>query len=267
MYLFMEKLEILKIYEMETDSIQWMKDKKCHIVTLAYLGLNFSNEYIKVATNNDEKFAFDLVQEICTKKETGSLFPVANLTLIPVEYLHYPVMGGRVISEDNYTENQFREFIEDAFKAETEYIKSGKMVFDFRDRHIKNPQGSPIQDMQLYNIVEDFIKEKFATSKIKFVFLLKENNSDFILAPVLKSVGGDLDISGNTKININSFPKLKHIGGSFIAVQSDINQIFPSIEFIGGNCIVSSSNTMLIESAKEFKRKGVIMGDILLSDI
>ncbi len=155
---------------LEADYNKLLKEKKIHVVTFAYLALTNAHEYLKAVISDQDK-RFELVSKVCREKETGTLFPVANLTLIPVEYLHYPVMGGEQISETDYSREDFEMFIEDAFKAELEYVKSGKMVFDFRDKQIRS--GNQILvDPTSYNIVEEMIQAYPLYGRIECEFLL-----------------------------------------------------------------------------------------------
>ena len=160
----------VKSTDSETDYINLLKNKKIHVVSCAYFALNYGHEYLRAVIDSQD-LRFELVSKICRTKETGTLYPVANLTLIPVEYLHYPVMGGECISVENYSREEFEVFILDAFKAETENVKSGKMVFDFRDKQI-NVGGKIIVDETYYKIVEEMIHDNPSYEAIDCRFLL-----------------------------------------------------------------------------------------------
>lgn len=107
-----------------------------HIISVAFIGLtNFSSvcEYgFKIDQYEQDK----LITPINTKKETGTVFPKHNLTILPYRYRTTPVM---TVGEYDYTSGkgftieEVETQIKDALKAETDYIKSKKLVFDFRD--------------------------------------------------------------------------------------------------------------------------------------
>lgn len=154
----------------DSDYMERLKNKSIHIVTFAQMGLTFSHEYLR-SIIKDEKMLFDLISQVCRKKETGSLVPFANLTILPVEYLFYPVMGGEAISE-KYSDEDYKNFLRDAIKAEIEYVKSGKMVFDFRDDKIQNKNGLYTLNSRLYNILEELLNSEYSQENIECIFLV-----------------------------------------------------------------------------------------------
>lgn len=107
-----------------------------HIVSVAFIGLtNFSSvcQY-GFGINQQEQDKF--ITPINTKKETGTLFPKYNLTILPYRYRTTPIM---TIGEYDYTNGngftieEVETHIKDAFKSLTDYIKSNKIILDFRD--------------------------------------------------------------------------------------------------------------------------------------
>ncbi len=107
-----------------------------HIISVAFIGLtNFSSvcQYgFKIDQNEQDR----LITPINSNKETGTVFPKHNLTILPYRYRTTPIM---TVGEYDYTNgkgfsiDEVEVHIKDALKAETDYIKCGKLVFDFRD--------------------------------------------------------------------------------------------------------------------------------------
>jgi len=66
-------------------------------------------------------------------KETGTLYPKINITLLPSPSACYGFIDSNVYNDGDYSEEEVIAHILDAFKANSEYIKSDKMYFDFRN--------------------------------------------------------------------------------------------------------------------------------------
>jgi hypothetical protein len=107
-----------------------------HIISVAYIGLTYFSYIAEFGLHLDQYEQERLITPINTQHETGTLFPKYNLTILPYRYRTTPVMtvgtydytGGKGFSIEE-VETQ----IKDALKAETDYINSKKLVFDFRD--------------------------------------------------------------------------------------------------------------------------------------
>lgn len=107
-----------------------------HIISVAFIGLTNFSSVCQYGFNIDQYEQDRLITPINTKKETGTVFPKHNLTILPYRYRTTPVM---TVGEYDYTKgkgftiDEVEEHIKDAFKAEIDYIKSNRLVFDFRD--------------------------------------------------------------------------------------------------------------------------------------
>jgi len=67
------------------------------------------------------------------KREVGTLYPRANLTLLPSPYASYGGLDRNTYHEGDYPADVVVAHILDAFKANSQYIKSKRMYFDFRN--------------------------------------------------------------------------------------------------------------------------------------
>jgi len=108
--------------------------KGFHIVTIGFIGLTNFSAICQFAFGIDQNEQYEFIQLVNSKKETGTLWPKYNLTILPYRYLTTPVMTiGTYDFTDgkNFSNNEVRTHLEDALEAEIKYIKSGKIVFDF----------------------------------------------------------------------------------------------------------------------------------------
>lgn len=129
---------------------------KHHIITIAKIGLTQFSSVCEYVFGLDQYEQEHIITPINTKKETGTIFPKHKLTILPYRYRTTPVMttgtydytGGKGFSIEE-VENHIKE----AFRAEIDYVKSGKLVFDFRDLG---------EDMLRYrNLVHGFLTRDF----------------------------------------------------------------------------------------------------------
>ncbi|HQZ83064.1 MAG TPA: hypothetical protein PLR83_07580 [Pyrinomonadaceae bacterium] len=84
-------------------------------------------------------------------------------------------------------------------------------------------------------------------------------------APNLEHIGGDMNASGVRNLNM---PKLKHVGGNFVVDGTHLAKLPPSLEYIGGDAMISGSEPIsLFIELLEFKRQGKLKGNIVLDGI
>ncbi|WP_145931097.1 hypothetical protein [Immundisolibacter cernigliae] len=131
----------MKITYLKRDD-QWGEDvnfyeelpkNKIHYVSVAMPGLTMASSFIDDAGfTTEERCA--LMNTVNQAKETGTLYPKANITLLPS-----PIAKDRmgfnldVFNDGDYSKKEIISHMEDAFKANKEYIKSKTMYFDFRN--------------------------------------------------------------------------------------------------------------------------------------
>lgn len=107
-----------------------------HIISVAFIGLTNFSSVCQYGFGIDQYEQERLITPINTKKETGTIFPKHNLTILPYRYRTTPVM---TVDEYDYTSgkgftiDEVEVHLKDALITETDYIKSNKLVFDFRD--------------------------------------------------------------------------------------------------------------------------------------
>lgn len=83
----------------------------------------------------------------------------------------------------------------------------------------------------------------------------------------LKNIGGDLNCAGNKQLNENSFPSLEFIGGDIILSGANFKILPKSLIEVKGRGILSKSDPIsLLESMRKAEAEGIIKGGIFLND-
>lgn len=106
-----------------------VKSGKIHIVCMARNGLTHLNVYAVLFCKLPNELVSKCAEDVNLNKETGTLFPKANITILP-------------ISENDTTWNQkpqtlsyneLEKCIDDVFKANQEYLKSEIIYFTLEE--------------------------------------------------------------------------------------------------------------------------------------
>ena len=117
----------------EVDFGALLQNGSVHYVSVSMPGLTVASTYIESAGgfSVDERNQFMMM--VNRAQETGTLYPGVNITLLPSPSASY--FGGdvNVYNDGDYSESEVINHIKDAFKANSEYIKSDKIYFDFRN--------------------------------------------------------------------------------------------------------------------------------------
>ena len=144
-----------------------------HIISVAFIGLTNFSAVCQYGFGIDQPEQERFITPINTKKETGTLFPKYKLTILPYRYKTSALMNVDTYDYTNgkgFTRDEVIVHIKDAIKAETEYIKSGKLVFDFRDLG---------EDMLRYrNLLHLFLTEDYKDYDWE-VFMYSFDNSEW----------------------------------------------------------------------------------------
>ncbi len=115
----------------EVDFVSLLKDDQIHYVSVAVPGLTMPSCAVEFAGGFSVDQRREFMLKVNDAKETGTLYPKINITLLPSPFANYLL---EVIQHNNgdYSEEQITNHILDAFKANLLYIKSDTMYFDFR---------------------------------------------------------------------------------------------------------------------------------------
>lgn len=115
------------------DFVDLLTKGDCHYVSVAMPGLTSASAYVEFAGGFNVGQRNDFMMTVNHAKKTGTLCPRVNITLLPSLSASYGGMDTDICNDRDYSEGEVIAHILDAFKANSQNIKSGKMYFDFRD--------------------------------------------------------------------------------------------------------------------------------------
>jgi hypothetical protein len=125
-------LSLLDHEDYSRDFSALLKNGACHYVSVAMPGLTFASEII-CDLGFDTRHRNDFMMTINYKCEVGTLYPRANLTLLPSPSASYGGLDRNTYHEGDYPADVVVADILDAFQANSQYIKSRQVYFDFRN--------------------------------------------------------------------------------------------------------------------------------------
>jgi len=117
----------------DPDFVSLLNNHDIHYVGLAVPGLNIVSTCVLFAGGFETRQRNDFMLRINEAKETGTLYPQANITLLPSPTASYGGMDHNVHHKGEYSEKELIAQMLDAFQANSHYIKSPTMYFDFRN--------------------------------------------------------------------------------------------------------------------------------------
>lgn len=121
----------------DIDFVSLLKKRDIHYVSIAVPGLTVVSACVEFGGGFDVRQRNDFMLRVNHAKETGTLYPQANITLLPSPTASYGGMDRNVHHQGEYSEAEVVAQILDAFKANSQYIKSRRMYFDFRNLGVR----------------------------------------------------------------------------------------------------------------------------------
>lgn len=115
------------------DFVPLLKNGSIHYVSVAMPGLTIACHNIECAGGFDCRQRNDFMMTINRAKETGTLYPKVNITILPSPSASYGGIDLTIYNDGDYSDEEVIGHILDAFKANSAYIKSRTLYFDFRD--------------------------------------------------------------------------------------------------------------------------------------
>lgn len=100
-----------------------LKNQELHVVGFAEVGMAFFRDYVVLTCGLSLDRAISVCEAINSADETGTLYPMALLTGLPVRFFRSEIM-----KDDK---NEFLRCLKDAFKTNREYCKSNEMLFHY----------------------------------------------------------------------------------------------------------------------------------------
>lgn len=124
-----------------------MSDSVHYISWACESGLSYPFSYVSKELGTDFSSTIAMFHKINTAGETGSFYPLANITLMPV---------------GEYTDDQIYVQFNDAMKAQNLYIHANTVVFDLR-----NECYSYIDHEEWFNMIYDAYTLMKISCKVK----------------------------------------------------------------------------------------------------
>lgn len=150
-------LKVEKIKPIDNDKlICELKDGSSHYISWAIPGLTFATEFCKSGLNNNATNYKDLFAKINIARETGTLYPQANMTFLPVEKANY-YMGTEIHYDGEYTAEEKLSHMKDVLIANRDYIKVKRLYLDVRDLEL---DASYIGKMDYLDVLKELIKHR-----------------------------------------------------------------------------------------------------------
>jgi hypothetical protein len=123
----------------DVDFVSLLKSRSIHYVSVAMPGLTVASANIEFAGGFDVRRRNDFMMTVNRAKETGTLYPQVNITLLPAPTASYGGLDSNVYNDGDYPTEAVVGHILDAFRANALYIKSRTMYFDFRNLCVSEP--------------------------------------------------------------------------------------------------------------------------------
>ena len=94
--------------------------------------LTIASHCVEVAIGKDVSERNRLMMIVNHRQEVGTLYPKANISLLPSPTASYTGEPATEHHKGDYAQHESEPQIRDAFKAQTEYFKCPQLYFDFR---------------------------------------------------------------------------------------------------------------------------------------
>ena len=128
-------IELIKTHQkFPGDIINDVKSGKIHIVCMAQNGLTNLNVYAELHYKLPKPLINQCVDLVNSKKETGTLFPQANISILPKSEMRTDGI------KNHHNISELEKFIDDVFEANQEYLKSEIIYFTLESSYINKGQ-------------------------------------------------------------------------------------------------------------------------------
>ena len=134
-------IELIEVNQQSASNIiEDVKSGKIHVVCVAWNGLTHLKVYGEFYCKLPEDTVNSCVEIVNKKRETGTLFPQAYLTIVPVSI-------AQKIGDKEYcflSNSEMKNAIYDVFKANEEYLKSEIIYFTLEKSYFDTHQALKI---------------------------------------------------------------------------------------------------------------------------
>jgi len=145
---------------------------EAHYIAWANPGLTFAATMCQQGLKINADAYKALFMEVNTKKETGTVYPRANMTFLPVSEANYYMHTEKHHDSEYAKEDEFIQF-RDAFIANRDYIKATKLYLDLRDFELyNNDKAFTLKLVERYGeIITDIFTQEQMTGIEKVVMV------------------------------------------------------------------------------------------------
>jgi hypothetical protein len=145
-----------------------VRNGEIHYISWAIPGLTFAADYIRQVLKVDSDTYKSLFREINTKKETGTVYPKAYMTFLPIEKANY-YSGTEIHNNYEYTVTEVFAQIKDVLRVNKDYIKAKILYIDIRDIEVDNGKIGRLYYIpeMFYNIIK---YDNMKIHKITFLY-------------------------------------------------------------------------------------------------
>ena len=98
-----------------------LKEGRCHLVAFAEIGMSNYSACCEFGYGMKQSEQQVYADKVNSANETGTLYPKANITILPQRLFRSRVPDGQAL----------RTALRDAFVAERDHVKSGLVILDF----------------------------------------------------------------------------------------------------------------------------------------
>ena len=109
-----------------------LHEGEVHYVSVAMPGLTVASSLIETVGGFDTPQRNEFMMRVNRARETGTLYPRVNITLLPSPRASYLGVDDHEYHQGDYPVDTVIAHILDAFRANHEHVRSTRMYFDFR---------------------------------------------------------------------------------------------------------------------------------------
>jgi len=186
--------------------VQKLKEGKCHVVLIGMIGMTYFSHYCQDGAGIQQPEQETYTFKVNETSETGTLFPKANITILPCGFSTHSFMtinSREYVRDGKYGAEKIENHVRDAFVAERDFIRSGLLVFDLRFSGVDDHQ------MCVYNeCIVQLAETEFRDLPGRVVVFAPD-------APTKRLINRLIDIA-----RLEAFDQLEGIGGEFLEARS-----------------------------------------------
>jgi len=186
--------------------VQNLKEGECHVVLIGMIGMTYFSHYCEYGAGIEQREQETYTFKVNESKETGTLFPKANITILPCGFStnsFVTINSREYVRDGKYGAEAIENHVRDAFVAERDFVRSGLLVFDLRFSGVDDDQVCVYNDC-----IVQLAETEFRDLPGHVVVFAPD-------APTKRLVNRLIDIA-----RLEAFDQLEGIGGEFLEARS-----------------------------------------------